>query len=320
MQQARSVVAEEFEAVNQLVIERLKSRVTLVESIGTYIVDAGGKRLRPMLVLLSGGAGKEITDRHITMAAVVEFIHTATLLHDDVVDLSTLRRGRPTANANWGNAPSVLVGDFIYTRAFELMVELGNMDIMQLMAHTTNTIAEGEVLQLTKAGNPDTSEDDYYQVITDKTAVLFAAAASAGAILNDMDQTHIDAMYQYGLHLGFAFQLIDDVLDYQGSAEEMGKNVGDDLSEGKPTLPLIYTMKNGTDEQAELVRQAISNKSSEQLEAVIDAVESCGAIDYTRQQAEHYSQKAVEALSKLADSPYKAAMERLAHLAVGRSH
>jgi octaprenyl-diphosphate synthase len=320
MQQARSVVAKEFEAVNQLIIEKLHSRVPLVENIGHYIVDAGGKRLRPMLALLSGGACGEISPQHITMAAVIEFIHTATLLHDDVVDISSLRRGRPTANANWGNAPSVLVGDFLYTRAFQLMVQLGNMQIMDMMAEVTNTIAEGEVLQLTKAGNPDTSEEDYYQVITDKTAVLFAAAAASGAILAGENEKQVQAFYQYGLHLGFAFQLIDDVLDYQGSAEEMGKNVGDDLSEGKPTLPLIYTMANGSPEEAELVRQAIVNKSNDKLTAIIQAVENNGAITYTRQQAEQYSQKALATLdNKLPDSPYKEALKRLAHLAVARN-
>jgi octaprenyl-diphosphate synthase len=319
MQQARSVVAQEFEAVNQLIIDQLQSRVPMAESIGHYIVDAGGKRLRPLLALLSGGATGNISKDHITMAAVIEFIHTATLLHDDVVDLSTLRRGRPTANANWGNAPCVLVGDFIYTRAFQLMVRLGNMRIMDLMANVTNTIAEGEVMQLAKAGNPDTSEDDYYQVITDKTAVLFAAATSSGAIFNHRPEQEIDALYQYGLHLGFAFQLIDDVMDYQGSAEEMGKNVGDDLSEGKPTLPLIYTMQHGTQEDADRVRAAITNKSNEQLEQIITAVEASGAIDYTRQQAEIYSKKAIAELNVLADSDYKNSLERLAHLAVNRS-
>lgn len=318
VQQIRSVVSQEFEAVNQLIIDKLHSRVPMVENIGHYIVDAGGKRLRPMLTLLAGGACGEINEHHITMAAVIEFIHTATLLHDDVVDISSLRRGRPTANANWGNAPSVLVGDFLYTRAFQLMVEMGNMAIMEMMADVTNTIAEGEVLQLTKAGNPDTTEEDYYQVITDKTAVLFAAAAASGAILAGKDKETIDSFYQYGLHLGFAFQLIDDVLDYQGSAEEMGKNVGDDLSEGKPTLPLIYTMAKGSEEQAKLVRQAIINKSNEDLAEIIRAVEENGAITYTRQQAENYSQSARNSLNKDPENPSQKALEQLANLATSR--
>lgn len=318
VQQIRSIVGQEFEAVNQLIIDKLHSRVPMVENIGHYIVDAGGKRLRPMLTLLAGGACGEINDQHITMAAVIEFIHTATLLHDDVVDISSLRRGRPTANANWGNAPSVLVGDFLYTRAFQLMVEMGNMTIMDMMADVTNTIAEGEVLQLTKAGNPDTTEEDYYQVITDKTAVLFAAAAASGAILAGKDKETVDSLYQYGLDLGFAFQLIDDVLDYQGNAEEMGKNVGDDLSEGKPTLPLIYTMSKGTEEQARLVRQAIINKSNENLAEIIHAVEQNGAITYTRQQAESYSLNARNSLSNHSENPSKKALEQLANLAISR--
>jgi len=318
MQQIRSVVSQEFEAVNRLIIDKLHSRVPMVENIGHYIVDAGGKRIRPMLTLLAGGACGKVNNQHITMAAVIEFIHTATLLHDDVVDISSLRRGRPTANANWGNAPSVLVGDFLYTRAFQLMVEMGNMTIMEMMADVTNTIAEGEVLQLTKAGNPDTTEEDYYQVITDKTAVLFAAAAASGAILAEQDKKTIDSLYQYGLDLGFAFQLIDDVLDYQGSAEEMGKNVGDDLSEGKPTLPLIYTMAKGNEEQANLVRQAILNKSNENLTDIINAVEQNGAIAYTRQQAESYSLSAQKALNSHPETPSKKALEQLAELALSR--
>ena len=319
MQQVRQAVATEFEAVNQLIIDQLRSKVPMVESIGHYIIDAGGKRLRPVMTLLSGGACGEINDQHITMAAVIEFIHTATLLHDDVVDLSTLRRGRPTANANWGNAPSVLVGDFIYTRAFQLMVKLGHADIMALMADTTNTIAEGEVLQLVKAGDASTSEEDYYQVITDKTAILFAAAAKAGAILAGAPTEQAGALYQYGMHLGFAFQLIDDVLDYQGNAEEMGKNVGDDLAEGKPTLPLIYTMRHGTEQESQMVAEAISQKSGDQLAAIISAVERCGAIDYTQNKANEYSNKAIAALSSFNDSAYKDAMIRVAKLAVARN-
>lgn len=319
MQQVRKVVAKEFEAVNQLIIDQLHSNVPLVENIGHYIVDAGGKRMRPMLALISGGACGNLNKDHLTLAAVIEFIHTATLLHDDVVDISTLRRGRPTANAEWGNAPSVLVGDFLYTRAFQLLVSIGNMEVMTLMSEVTNTIAEGEVLQLTKAGDPNTTEEDYFEVIKNKTAVLFAAATACGAILAGSKQQEIDRFYQYGLDLGLAFQLVDDVLDYEGNAEEMGKNVGDDLAEGKPTLPLIYTMKQGSQEDATLVYDAITNKSIDQLSHVISAVQRCDALTYTKQLAQQKSQAAAAIINDCKDSPYKESLIRLAHLAVSRN-
>jgi octaprenyl-diphosphate synthase len=319
MQQAREVVAKEFDAVNKLIIEQLHSEVALAENIGHYIVDAGGKRLRPMLVLLSGGANGKITQEHITLAAIIEFIHTATLLHDDVVDVSSLRRGRPTANAEWGNASSVLVGDFLYTRAFQLLVRLGNMDVMALLADVTNTIAEGEVLQLTKAGDPNTSEEDYFKVIKNKTAVLFAAATAGGAMLSGASKEHIDACYQYGLNLGFAFQLVDDTLDYQGNPEEMGKNIGDDLNEGKPTLPLIYLMKHGTPEQRTLVESAISNKSSQHIEQIISATQSSGAIDYSHNKAQQLSKLAITNLENIAATPHTAALIRLAELSTSRT-
>ena len=322
MQQIRAVITEEFDAVNQLIIEQLHSEVPLVENIGHYIVDAGGKRLRPMLALLAGGAAGggtqgEIGQSHIVLAAVIEFIHTATLLHDDVVDISALRRGRATANAQWGNAPSVLVGDFLYSRAFQLLVSLGNMEVMSLMADATNTIAEGEVLQLTKAGDPDTSEADYFQIINNKTAVLFAAATAGGALLAGAEQAQ--HYYQYGLKLGTAFQLIDDVLDYEGDAATLGKNIGDDLAEGKPTLPLIYVMARGSAKQQQLVRSAITSKSSEQITAIADIINTSGAIDYTRAAAQACSQDAITALESLADSPYKQALIALAELSVART-
>ncbi len=318
MQQAREVVATEFDAVNQLIIEQLHSNVPMVENIGHYIIEAGGKRLRPMLVLLGGGACGQLTEKHITLAAVIEFIHTATLLHDDVVDISALRRGRKTANAEWGNAPSVLVGDFLYSRAFQLLVKLGNMEVMSLMAGTTNTIAEGEVLQLTKAGDPNTSEEDYFRVIKNKTAVLFAAATACSAILAGADKTESDRFYHYGLHLGTAFQLTDDILDYEGNAAEMGKNVGDDLSEGKPTLPLIFAIKHGTKEQSKLITSAITNKSSEHIDEILSIVRTSGAIDYTRESADRESQRAIELLGEVPNSDYKQSLLRLATLAVSR--
>ena len=319
MQQVRNTVATEFNDVDKLIIEQLQSNVPLVENIGHYIVDAGGKRMRPMLALLSGGANENLNQHHITLAAVIEFIHTATLLHDDVVDISALRRGRPTVNEAWGNAPSVLVGDFLYSRAFQLLVSIGNMPVMGLMADVTNTIAEGEVLQLTKAGDPDTTEDQYFQVITNKTAVLFAAATAGGAILANQDQTTVDNYYQYGLNLGIAFQLIDDVLDYDGNAADMGKNVGDDLAEGKPTLPLIYAMRKGTDQQAKLIRRAIENKTNEDIDAVIAIVKHSGALTYTKDKAKAFSDNAKFCLSGAKDTPYTQGLARLATLAVDRN-
>jgi len=316
MQQIRAVISKEFDAVNQLIIEQLHSDVPLVENIGHYIVDAGGKRLRPMLALLAGGASGKLSHAHIVLATVIEFIHTATLLHDDVVDISALRRGRATANAQWGNAPSVLVGDFLYSRAFQLLVSLGNMQVMSMLADATNTIAEGEVLQLSKAGDPNTSEADYFQIINNKTAVLFAAATAGGAVLAGVENAQ--HYYQYGLKLGTAFQLIDDVLDYEGDTATLGKNIGDDLAEGKPTLPLIYVMAHGSTEQQQLVYDAITNKSSEQLIAIVDAVKTSGAIDYTRAAALTSSQEAIATLDSLADTPYKQALKTLAELSVAR--
>src|SRR5690606_25993941 len=252
-------VKDEFEAVNQRILTELHSEVPLVENIGHYLIDAGGKRLRPLLVLLSAKACGYSGDRHVTLAAIIEFIHTATLLHDDVVDTSDLRRGRLTANARWGNAPSVLVGDFLYSRAFQMMVALGNMEIMHILADTTNAISEGEVQQLVNAGNDQTSEQDYLQVIDKKTAKLFEAAALCGAVIAASSPRIASAMASYGHHIGMAFQLVDDALDYSSSSEELGKNIGDDLAEGKPTLPLIHVLAEGNKEQARLVREAIKN-------------------------------------------------------------
>ncbi|WP_019531030.1 polyprenyl synthetase family protein [Dasania marina] len=318
MQQARDIVATEFEAVNQLIIDHLHSRIPLVGSIGHYIVDAGGKRLRPLLALLCGGLNGKINDQHIAFAASIEFIHTATLLHDDVVDISSLRRGRPTANAEWGNAPSVLVGDFLYTRAFQLLVSLGKQKVMELMANTTNIIAEGEVLQLTKAGDPSTSEADYFDVIKSKTAVLFAAACAGSGELAGLDENSIDKLYDYGLNLGIAFQLIDDALDYEGDPATMGKNVGDDLAEGKPTLPLIHVMKHGSKAQQALVSSAIKEKNNADIDAIFSAIQQTKALDYTKQLAIKHQQLATAAISSFADSPYKETLLRLAELSVNR--
>jgi len=320
MQQIRASVATEFEQVNQLIVDQLHSNVPMVENVGHYIVDAGGKRLRPLLVLLSAAALGGCNEQHIKFAAVVEFIHTATLLHDDVVDISSLRRGRPTANAEFGNAPSVLVGDFLYTRAFQLMVELQDMEILRHMADTTNTIAEGEVLQLTRAGDAATTREQYLDVITRKTAVLFAAGCYGAAALGGADQATRRAMQEFGLNLGIAFQMIDDVLDYEGDPATMGKNVGDDLTEGKPTLPLIHVLRKGTGQEQALVKRAISEKTAEDIGAVVAAVKRCGALDYTRTQARHYHDLALQRLQQLPQSPARSALEQITALSIDRDH
>mgnify|MGYP001815355344 FL=1 len=320
MQQIRAVVAREFDQVNQVIVDQLHSNVPMVENVGHYIVDAGGKRLRPLLVLLSAAALGRCEEAHIKFAAVVEFIHTATLLHDDVVDISTLRRGRPTANAEFGNAPSVLVGDFLYTRAFQLMVQLENMDILRHMGDTTNTIAEGEVLQLTRAGDPDTSEEQYLDVITRKTAILFAAGCYGAATLNGENEQTRQTLHDFGLNLGIAFQMIDDVLDYEGDPATMGKNVGDDLTEGKPTLPLIQVLREGTAGEKALVHRAISEKTAQDIDAVVAAVQRCGALDYTRAQARLYHDLALASLGKLPAGAARSAMEQITDLSINRDH
>ena len=313
------VVRDDFDSVNQLILKQLHSNVELVENIGHYIVEAGGKRLRPLLVLLSARSLGYTGKQHIDLATIIEFIHTATLLHDDVVDLSQLRRNRATANAKWGNAPSVLVGDFLYSRAFQMMVAIGNMRVMDIMSEATNVIAEGEVLQLVNAGDPNTTEERYLKVIHFKTAKLFEAAAQLGAVIaGDQDAT-IEAFRRYGYHLGMAFQLIDDMLDYSGSSSELGKNVGDDLAEGKPTLPLIYALKNGSAKDQELIRQAITNKDGSQLAQVVDAVKRSHALTDTRLKAEQERDLAIAALATLSDSTYKQALISLAQFSVSRS-
>jgi octaprenyl-diphosphate synthase len=318
MQKIRATVATEFEQVNRLIVAQLHSDVPMVENVGHYIVDAGGKRLRPLLVLLVGSALGRCTPAHITFAAVIEFIHTATLLHDDVVDISSLRRGRPTANAQFGNAPSVLVGDFLYTRAFQLMVGLEDMDILRHMADTTNTIAEGEVLQLTRAGDASTSEEQYLDVITRKTAVLFAAACYGAATLCRTDEQLRQSLRAFGLNLGIAFQMIDDALDYDGDPSAMGKNVGDDLTEGKPTLPLIHTLRHGSAAEQALVREAITGKSAERLDQVLRAVRRCGALEYTRVRAGHYHDLAMTALEALPEGGARDSLRQITRQSVHR--
>lgn len=314
------VVETDFSEVNQLIIDQLYSDVGLVENIGQYLVDAGGKRLRPLLVLLTARALGYQQKQHIELAAIIEFIHTATLLHDDVVDVSELRRGRPTANAEWGNAPSVLVGDFLYSRAFQMMVAIGQMEIMAILSNTTNVISEGEVQQLVNAKDPSVTEANYTTVIHKKTAALFEAACETAAVLCDAEAQQRDTLRQYGYHLGMAFQLIDDALDYSGDAEQLGKNVGDDLAEGKPTLPLIYAMREGSETESELVAEALRHGQVERLEDVAAVVKRTGGMEYTLEQAQIEAQKAIQIARSLPSSQYSQAMVELAEFSVARSY
>jgi octaprenyl-diphosphate synthase len=318
-------VESDFSAVNDLIIANLHSNVGLVENIGHYIVGSGGKRLRPVVVLLSALANGYKGKQHLTMAAVIEFIHTATLLHDDVVDVSALRRGRETANNQWGNAPSVLVGDFIYSRAFQMLVEVGDMPIMGVIADATNVISEGEVQQMGNAGNSAVDEATYYEVIYRKTAKLFEAAGRIGAMLAakenhnaDRDFHGSDAMAAYGKHLGLAFQIADDVLDYQGDSEETGKNVGDDLAEGKMTLPLIHARDHLGEEQKQLICAAIESKSAEHFEKILEAVRQSSSLDYSVIQAQEQAELAKQSLARLPESKLKTVLFDLADFAVAR--
>jgi octaprenyl-diphosphate synthase len=316
----RNLLSEDLQNVDTLIHSSLHSDVALINQLSHYIINSGGKRLRPMLVLLSANACNYQGDQHINLAAVIEFIHTATLLHDDVVDASQLRRGNLTANAMWGNEASVLVGDFLYSRAFEMMVNANDMRIMEIMSHTTNTIAEGEVLQLLNCGDAETTEARYMDVISRKTARLFEAAAQIGAVLARQPESIESALANYGLHLGIAFQLIDDVLDYSSSPEDTGKNVGDDLAEGKPTLPLIHAIHQGTPGQAQLIRRAIENGGHDNMQDVCAIIESTGAIPYTAKAAQREADLALEALAPLPESACKDALYNLAEFSVNRSY
>lgn len=311
-------VVEDFAAVDRTIRAQLSSHVPLIETIGSYIIESGGKRVRPLLALLAARALDYRGDKHITLAALIEFMHTSTLLHDDVVDESHLRRGRRTANDTWGNAPSVLVGDFLYSRSFEMMVEVGSMPIMAILSRATSVIAEGEVLQLTNIGNADLDEEAYFATIRGKTAMLFEAASHTGAVVAGGSDEQVEALRLYGCHLGLAFQLIDDLLDYQGNAGEMGKNVGDDLAEGKPTLPLLRAMAVGTPAQVEVVRRAISEGGLSYLDEVLAIVHETGALEYTRQRANEMVERALLELQKLPVSPYRDSLELLVRQAVER--
>jgi octaprenyl-diphosphate synthase len=308
------------EAVDREINRRLNSDVVLINQLGAYIIHSGGKRLRPLLVILSARALGYAGDRHIALAAIIEFIHTATLLHDDVVDASAMRRGQSTANMVWGNEASVLTGDFLYSRAFEMMVDVGSMRVMEILAKTTNTIAEGEVLQLLNCHDPEVTEEQYLRVIYSKTAKLFEAAARLGAVLGDQPPAIEEAMAKYGMHLGTAFQLIDDMLDYTADSKALGKNVGDDLAEGKPTLPLLYALRTGNDAQRQLLRSAIEEGGLDHIGAVVAAIESTGANAYTARKAEDEARCAAEALAAIPESPHKQALLDLARFSVHRTH
>ncbi|MCK5870610.1 octaprenyl diphosphate synthase [Methylococcaceae bacterium HT4] len=316
----QSLTENEAKAVDQLILEELTSDVVLINQIGHYIINSGGKRLRPMLLLLTAKALNYQQDNHLVLAAVIEFIHTATLLHDDVVDESDLRRGKETANAVWGNAASVLVGDYLYSSAFEMMVRTNNMRVMEILSKTTTAIAEGEVLQLLNCNSPATTEAKYLEVISRKTAILFSAATRLGAVLADASPEIEQNLADYGQHLGIAFQLIDDALDYTSSKDELGKNLGDDLAEGKPTLPLIYAIENGTEEQANIIIDAIKTGNRDSFNEVYAIVKATNAITYTEQRADDEAQQAIDALSNLPDSEFKNALEVLARFSVQRNY
>jgi octaprenyl-diphosphate synthase len=306
--------------VNECIKDKLRSDVVLINQVGQYIVHSGGKRLRPVLHLLTANAFQYKGDQHIECASLIEFIHTATLLHDDVVDASELRRGQETANALFGNEASVLVGDFLYSRAFQMMVHINKMPVMDILANATNTIAEGEVQQLLNIHDPNTTEASYLQVIHDKTAKLFESATQLAAVLSGQTKQVEDVIARYGMHLGTAFQLVDDILDYGESSGEIGKNVGDDLAEGKPTLPLIYTMRNGSEPQKALMRDVIQHGGRDKFDEVKTALLETGAIKYTEQTARTEADKAIECLSVLPDTIYKEALHALAEFSVNRTY
>lgn len=307
-------------AVDTMIQSRLQSDVVLINQLGHYIINSGGKRLRPALAILCARACGYKEQQHINLATIIEFIHTATLLHDDVVDNSDMRRGRETANNLWGNEASVLVGDFLYTRSFEMMVEMESMRLMQILSHTTNVIAEGEVLQLLNCNDADTTEKNYLQVIHHKTAKLFEAAGQLGAVISKSSADVEQAMSNYAMHLGSAFQLVDDLLDYSESSDTIGKNIGDDLAEGKPTLPLIYAIKHGSAEESQIIREAIEQGQRDKIDDIIQIIKKTGAIEYTAQAARNEVEQAKQCLSILDDSEYKTALISLADFSVNRSY
>ncbi|WP_058910830.1 octaprenyl diphosphate synthase [Entomohabitans teleogrylli] len=321
LENINQLTAQDMAGVNATILEQLSSDVQLINQLGYYIISGGGKRIRPMIAVLAARSLGYQGEAHITIAALIEFIHTATLLHDDVVDESDMRRGKATANAAFGNAASVLVGDFIYTRAFQMMTSLGSLKVLRIMSEAVNVIAEGEVLQLMNVNDPDISEENYMRVIYSKTARLFEAASQCSAILAGADAAQEQAMQDYGRYLGTAFQLVDDLLDYSADGKTLGKNVGDDLNEGKPTLPLLHAMRHGTPEQAQMIRDAIIQGNGRHLlEPVLETMAACGSLEWTQMRAEQEADKAIAALAVLPDSPHKEALIGLAHLSVQRHY
>lgn len=316
LEEIRALVQADLRSVDEVIRERLKSAVPLVDRVAEHIVSGGGKRLRPLLVVLAGRACGYEGRAHIEAAAFIEFIHTATLLHDDVVDGSSLRRGRHTANEVFGNPASVLVGDFVYSRAFQMMASLSSQPVVEIMADATNVIAEGEVLQLMNAHDPETTEQRYLEVIYRKTAKLFEAGAEVAAVLALAQPVVRRALAAYGRHLGTAYQLVDDVLDYRSNPEQRGKNLGDDLAEGKPTLPLIHALKSGSETQRQAIRRAIEQGGLEQLDPVVAAIEATGGLEYAERLACRELEQALDSLGALPDSSYKTGLAALARFAV----
>jgi octaprenyl-diphosphate synthase len=320
LEEIRALVTADLQRVDQTIVQRLASDIVLVNQVSQYIIGGGGKRLRPLSVVLAARACGHQGQKHVPAAAIIEFIHTATLLHDDVVDGSDMRRGRNTANHVFGNEASVLVGDYLYSRSFQMMVELGDLRIQEVMANATNTIAEGEVLQLMNAHDPETTEQRYLEVIYRKTAKLFEAGAQMAAILSGSPPEIEQAMIKYGRHLGTAFQLVDDALDYKATAEELGKNLGDDLAEGKPTLPVIYALANAPAAEAAKLRAAIETGGIDDLDQITHLIETSGGLEYTARMARREKELAVEALGRLPASNYRDALVSLADFAVARTY
>ncbi len=315
----RQLVKVDFEQVNQLILNHLDSPILQIRTAAEHIISSGGKRLRPLLTLLSAKISQYAGDTHIKLAAMIEYIHTATLLHDDVVDMSSLRRGQPTANTIWGNSFSVLVGDFLYSRAMQVLSQVGNLDIIEVIAQTTNVIAQGEVLQLVNRHNPEVSEAHYFEVIRCKTAILFAAATKIGAMIANSPAVEIQALYEYGLNLGMGFQMIDDCLDYAVSSTQSGKNLGDDLAEGKVTLPLLYAMQQGTPQEAKLIREAVKQGGLEDFKVILTIMKTTRAFNYVHTCATRYIQLAETALAIFPDSDYKRGLLEIAQFAINRN-
>lgn len=314
------LVKPDLAALNELILNQLKADVSFIDELSNHIVKSGGKRLRPLTVILGAKAAGYTGQEHIELAASMEFFHTATLLHDDVVDDSDLRRGRKTANTIWGSKPSVLVGDFLFTRAFEVMLRSNNLRIIRLLAQTANAITQGEVMQLLNCNNPKASEQEYFQVIERKTAVLFSAAAQIGSILNACDESIIQSMARFGLEVGMAFQIVDDALDYNSKSDVIGKSIGEDLAQGKPTLPLIYALQNGNSQQRELIQLAITTGGIENLETILTTIHETKAIDYAYQVAKNHIDSAISCLHVLPKTAYRDALESLAHFALEREY